>query len=128
MKAYFGLGLAMLAGTAIGAGAINGLNAQGKAPGAYAVIEISEVTNADEYKKMGAIGGPAATAGGGHFVVRTDKVTATDGDPPKRVVIIGFDSMDKLKAWNASAAQKEVDALRLKTTKSRQFFVEGFSN
>jgi hypothetical protein len=36
--------------------------------------------------------------------------------------------MDKLKAWNASAAQKEVDALRLKTTKSRQFFVERFSN
>ena len=69
MKLYFGLGLAMLAGTVIGAGAINGLNAQGKAPGAYAVIEISEVTNADEYKKMGAIGGPAATAGGGAGIV-----------------------------------------------------------
>jgi uncharacterized protein (DUF1330 family) len=128
MKSYLGLGLAMLAGTAIGAGAINGLNAQGKAPGAYAVIEISEVTNADEYKKVATIGPAAGKAGGGHFIVRTDKATATDGDAPKRVVIIGFDSMDKLKAWNASAAQKEVDALRIKTTKSRQFFVEGLSN
>jgi uncharacterized protein (DUF1330 family) len=118
---------AMLVGAALGAVGVNGLQAQSK-PGAYAVIEISEITNADEYKKIAAIGGAAATSAGGHFVVRTDKATATDGETPKRVVIIGFDSMDKLKAWNASAAQREVDALRLKTTKSRQFFVDGFSN
>ncbi len=33
------LGLAMLAGAAIGATAVNGLNTQNKAPGAYAVLD-----------------------------------------------------------------------------------------
>jgi len=46
----------------------------------------------------------------------------------KRLVIISFDNMDKLKAWDNSAAQKEINAVRLKATKSRQFFVEGLSN
>jgi hypothetical protein len=38
------LGLAMLAGVAIGAAAVNGLSAQGQ-PGAYAVVDISEITD-----------------------------------------------------------------------------------
>jgi hypothetical protein len=33
----------MLAGGAIGATAVNGLHAQGKAPGAYAVVDISAI-------------------------------------------------------------------------------------
>jgi hypothetical protein len=36
--------------------------------------------------------------------------------------------MAKAKAWDASAAQKEVTALRVKSTKSRQFFVEALAN
>jgi hypothetical protein len=36
--------------------------------------------------------------------------------------------MDKAKAWSSSEGQKEVDAIRMKSTKSRQFLVEGFSN
>src|SRR3984957_19307213 len=36
------LGLTLLAGVAIGATAIGGLNAQNKTPGAYAVVDISE--------------------------------------------------------------------------------------
>jgi uncharacterized protein (DUF1330 family) len=57
--------------------------------------------------------------------MRTENITAVDGTPPKRFVVIAFDNLDKAKAWKASAAQKEVDAIASKTTKSRQFFVEG---
>jgi uncharacterized protein (DUF1330 family) len=60
--------------------------------------------------------------------VRTENIVATDGTPPKRFVIIAFDDMAKAKAWDASAAQKEVTALRVKSTKSRQFFVEALAN
>jgi uncharacterized protein (DUF1330 family) len=57
--------------------------------------------------------------------VRTENIIATDGTPPKRFVIIAFDSLAKAKAWEASEAQKEVDAIRMKNSTSRQFFVEG---
>jgi uncharacterized protein (DUF1330 family) len=116
----------MLAGGALGAAAVNGLNAQTKAPGAYAVIDISEITDTDTFtKQLLPKAGPAALGGGGQFVVRTDKITALDGTPPKRFVVIGFDSVEKAKAWDATPAQKEVDALRSKTTKSRSFIVDG---
>src|SRR5947209_7499811 len=39
------VGLAMLAGAALGAAAVNGLHAQGRPPGSYAVIDISEITD-----------------------------------------------------------------------------------
>jgi Domain of unknown function (DUF1330) len=49
MKQYFGLGLAMLAGAALGAGAVSALHAQGKAP-VYLVTEI-DVSNPEAYGK-----------------------------------------------------------------------------
>jgi uncharacterized protein (DUF1330 family) len=70
----------------------------------------------------------ALAAFGGQYLVRTENITNLDGTPPKRFVVIAFDSMDKAKAWSSSPSQKEVDALRMKATKSRQFLVEGFSN
>ena len=42
MKTQYTVALSMLAGFGMGAVAITGLNAQGK-PGAYAVIDISEI-------------------------------------------------------------------------------------
>jgi uncharacterized protein (DUF1330 family) len=124
MKSYFGLGLAMLAGAALGAVGVNSLSAQGK-PGAYAVIIIDDILNPDAYQAIVPKAGPAATNAGGRFVVRTDAVNATEGASPKRLVVINFDSMDKLKAWSETAAQKEVNGIRLNATKSRQYFVEG---
>jgi uncharacterized protein (DUF1330 family) len=57
--------------------------------------------------------------------MRTGKITAIDGTPPKRFVVIAFDSMEKAQAWDNSPAQKEVNATRVKTTKSRVFIVDG---
>src|SRR5262245_4513311 len=47
MKQYLGLGLAMLAGTVIGAAAVSGLHAQARPP-VYLVTEI-DVTNPEAY-------------------------------------------------------------------------------
>jgi uncharacterized protein (DUF1330 family) len=123
MKSYFGLGLAMLAGAAFGAVAVNGLHAQGK-PGAYVVVDLSEITNADLFKTLLPKAPAAMQAFGGQFVIRSDKITALDGVPPNRFVVISFDSVDKAKAWNDSAAQKEINDIRLKSTKSRSFIVD----
>ena len=124
MKKYFGLGLAILAGAVLGAAAVDRLHAQATS-GAYAVVEIDEFTNPDAYSPIITKGPVAAKAFGGRYVIRTNDLAASDGTPPKRIIVIAFDDMNKLKAWYASPAQKEVDAIRLNSAKSRQFFVEG---
>ena len=124
MKSYIGVSLAMLAGAALGATAINGLHAQTK-PGAYVVVDISEVSNPDLFKTLLPKAGPAMSAFAGQFVIRTEKITALDGTAPKRFIVIAFDSAEKAKAWNDSAAQMEVNDIRIKSTKSRSFIVDG---
>jgi uncharacterized protein (DUF1330 family) len=127
MKTLYTIALAMLAGGTIGAAAVNGLHAQGKAPNAYAVVDISAINDADIFKTLLPKAGPAVVAFGGKFVARTENIVDLDGTPPKRFVVIAFDSMDKAKAWDASAAQQEVDAIRTKSTNSRSFIVEGLA-
>ena len=128
MNRSIALGLAMLAGVAIGATAVNGLHAQGKSPGAYAIIDISEVTKPDVFKTLLPKAGPASDAFGGKYIIRTDKITSLDGPPPKRFVVVGFESVEKAQAWNKSPAQQEVDKLRRQSTDSRVFIVEGMTN
>jgi uncharacterized protein (DUF1330 family) len=125
MNRHISLGLAMFAAAVFGGAVVNGLSAQGVAPGAYAVIDLSEITNPDVFKTLLPKAGPAATAFGGKFIVRTENIVAMDGAPPKRFVVIAFDNIEKAKAWEASPAQKEVTDIRLKSTKSRQFIADG---
>jgi uncharacterized protein (DUF1330 family) len=119
-------GLTLLAGVAIGATALGGLHAQGK-PGAYAIVDIAEITDQATFNTLLPKAGPAMKDSGGQFIIRTEKFTPAAGTPPKRLVVIAFDNMDKLKAWADSPLQKEVDAIREKSTKSREFFVEAFT-
>jgi uncharacterized protein (DUF1330 family) len=125
MKQYVSLGLAALAGTVLGGAVISGLQAQGGGPGAYVVVDLSEITNRDVFQTLLPKAGPATAAFGGKFVIRTENIIASDGTPPKRFVVIAFDSIDKAKAWDASPAQKEITDIRLKSTKSRQFIIDG---
>jgi uncharacterized protein (DUF1330 family) len=118
------LGMAMLAGVAIGAAAVNGLKAQVQ-PGAYAVVDISEITDQNTFGQIVPKALPASDAFGGKYIIRTGKTTALDGTPPQRFVVIAFDSVEKAKAWDSSPAQKEVNDLRKKSTKSRVFIADG---
>jgi uncharacterized protein (DUF1330 family) len=124
MKVNHKLAIALVTGVAIGGAVIQGLHAQATPP-TYAVVDISDVTDPEGFKALLPKAGPANAAFGGKFIIRTENITAFDGTPPKRFVVIAFDSLDKAKAWNESAAQKDVDAIRRKTTRSRQFYVEG---
>jgi uncharacterized protein (DUF1330 family) len=121
-------GLTLLVGVAIGATAIQGLHAQAKPP-AYVVVAIRKINDAAAYKtgvvdKAGAV----IAAAGGHFVVRTDQITSFDGTPPVRLVLLQFDSPEKAQAWHDSAAMKDIDAARLKTTDSLSFMVPSAAN
>jgi uncharacterized protein (DUF1330 family) len=125
MNHHIALGLTLLAGVAIGATAVNGLHAQNKAPGAYAVVDLGEINNRELFQTLLPKTEPAAADFGGKFVIRTENIVALDGTPPKRFVVIAFDSIDKAKAWDASPAQKEITDIRQRSTKSRQFIVDG---
>jgi uncharacterized protein (DUF1330 family) len=124
MNRLAALAMALLAGAAIGAAAVNGLNAQGT-PGAYAVVDISEITDQNTFGQILPKALPASEAFGGKYIVRTSKITALDGTPPQRFVVIAFDSVENAKAWDSSALQKEVNDLRKKSTKSRVFIADG---
>jgi len=127
MNTRYGIavGVALLSAVAIGTASIGGLHAQAKTP-AYVVIDISETMDADAYIKAVSAAEPDATqSAGGRFIVRSNRAAALDGAPPNRFVIIAFDDAEKAKAWYASPAIKEVNATRLKVTKSRAFVVEG---
>jgi uncharacterized protein (DUF1330 family) len=124
MKTSYNLAIAVAAGAAVGGSVVQGLHAQGTPP-TYAVVDISNVTDPEGFKALVPKAGPATAAFGGKFIVRTENIMASDGTAPKRFVNIAFDSLAKAKAWDASEAQKEVTAIRMKNSTSRQFFVEG---
>jgi uncharacterized protein (DUF1330 family) len=63
---------------------------------------------------------------GGKFLVRGGKVTALEGDAPKRVIVTAFDNVDKAQTWPNSHGWKDFQPLRAKGTKpSLAYIVEG---
>jgi uncharacterized protein (DUF1330 family) len=127
MKTRYTVALSMAAGAVIGVVSVGGLYAQGKAPGAYVVIDISEIKDPELFKTIFAKTGSAAPFGG-HNVIASEKIESLHGTPPKRFVVTAFDNAEKAKAWDASAAAKEITAIRQKSTTSRAFIVEGTAN
>jgi uncharacterized protein (DUF1330 family) len=61
----------------------------------------------------------------GHYIIRGGKTVSLEGDPPKRFVVIQFDSFEKAKAWEDSPAYEAIKPIRHKSAKSRVFLTEG---
>jgi uncharacterized protein (DUF1330 family) len=131
MKAKYKIAAAVVAGAAIGGAAIQGLHAQAKPP-VYVVIPILKINDAAAFKAgvtdKGSATTAAAKAQGGRFIIRSQNFTRLDGNPPERLVVIAFDSVEKAQAFENSAAVKEVTAARMKSTNSLSFIVEGSAN
>jgi uncharacterized protein (DUF1330 family) len=128
MKTHFGIGVGVaLASFALGVATMARLHAQAKPP-AYVIIDIAETLDADAYIKAVSAAEPNATiSAGGRFIVRTNAPVALDGAAPNRLVVIAFDTDEMAKAWYNSQAIRDVNAVRMKTTKSRAFMVEGLT-
>jgi len=117
-----GVAVAALAGLA--AGACIMVFAQDKST---SVLVIDEVDPSDPQAdaKIAPLFGPVAREFGGRYLARGGKTVSFSGEPPKRVVIIAFDSMEKARAWRDSARHKELEAMREKIgTKIRSFAIE----
>ena len=130
MKANYKLALAMIAGVVIGAAGITVLYAQGTAPSkvapAYVIAEI-DVIDAAVYKTYIDRATPIVNSFGGRFIVRGGKTAPFAGEPPKRVAVYVFDSMEKAQAYRDSAAYKEIIPIRDKSSKFRAIIAEGLA-
>jgi uncharacterized protein (DUF1330 family) len=129
MKTRYTVALSMIVGAALGATAIHGLHAQAKPP-IYYVTEI-DVTNPDAYAKEYSPKAQAIIkASGGRFLAIGGvgggaKITAFDGEAPKRAVVQVWDSMEKVQAWRANPEYIEARKIGEKYAKFRSFAIEG---
>jgi uncharacterized protein (DUF1330 family) len=129
--------ITLLAGIAIGAVLTAGvaqLQAQAPAPGAAttrnAFFVITEQTITDQAKYERDFQQQAAKTikdAGGRFIVRTTEVTPLTGDPPKRVVVLGFESLDEVKKWQGGEYAKLIP-VRDQIGKWRSFVVPTCEN
>ena len=122
MKSNYKLAIALFAGVAIGAVAIQGLHAQAK-PKAYQVTE-SEVLDPAAFAVYGPTLQAAQAAAGGRSFRTTGKIIANEGTAPKRVSISEWDSLEKAQAWNNSDVRKNLPQRDKAIKIIRQYVVE----
>ncbi len=130
MKTQYTFALALLAGVAIGAVAVEGLRAQAGPP--VYVVTLIDATNADGYAKefvpkaqasIKAAGGRLVAAGG----LGRGKIVAIEGPAPMRAVVNQFDSLENAQAWRNSDSYKEARTVGSKYAKFNAFAIEGVS-
>ncbi len=123
-------GILMLTCTAAGALGSRALHGETKPP-AYLIGQI-DVTNPDGYAKeylpkareiIKAHGGKLVAAAGA--AATGSQVVGVDGNPPKRVVIYMYPSMEALLAWRNDPAYVKVRAIGEKYATYHTFAVEG---
>ena len=126
MKTNHKVALAVLVGISVGIAAARAIQAQqGNAPPGYVIAEV-EVNDLATMQKYGAKVPETLAPFNHQYLVRSDKIQALEGEPPKgAVVIIAFDSVEKARAWYDSPAYAAIRPIRQSAAKSRIFIVEG---
>lgn len=120
--------LAVVAGAALGAAAVQGLHAQVK-PKAYIVTETEVIDSAALAAYVPQAQAAVRAAGGVPGVVATGKVIALVGEPPQRFGVSEWESVEKAQAWYSSAERKALTPQREKAFKiTRQFIIERPAN
>jgi uncharacterized protein (DUF1330 family) len=126
MKTHFRVAIALVAGAAIGGAAIQGLHAQ-STPKAYVVTEI-EVIDQEAQKSYLPKVGEVIKSTGGTYLARGGKIVALEGEAPKRVTIVVYDSLEKAQASRNSSAWAALSAERSKAIKTRSYVTEALPN
>ena len=126
MKSYVSLSLALLAGTAFGAIAIEELQAQAKPP-VYLIVENHVMNRAAYVKEFIPVINRGIKEHGGRTIAR-GKTTSFLGAPPDNAVVIQrWDSMDQLVRWQNSQQFKDAIKIGQKYAKFRTFAVPGIA-
>jgi uncharacterized protein (DUF1330 family) len=126
MKTRTTIALSVLAGSVIGAAAIQAIHAQAAKPPIYVINEL-DVTDPAAFQTYAEAQAKLIQKHDGHYIIRRGKTVATiSGTPPTgAVTVYVFDNQDKMQAWRDDPAQKDVLGTRDKAGKFRSFAVEG---
>jgi uncharacterized protein (DUF1330 family) len=125
MKTNHKLLLAVLIGAAIGVACTSVIHArQMKILPGYVIAEV-DVTDPATFKQYSDKAPGTMAAFNGHYLIRGGKAESVEGDPPKRFVVVQFDSFEKAKAWENSPAYEAIKPIRHSSAKSRVFIMEG---
>ena len=126
MKTRYTVALSICAGVAAGAASVQALHAEARPP-VYVIAEI-DVTNPEPSDKGYVPGAIKAIAdGGGKYIVRGGETTVIFGEPPKRIAVMVFESMDKARAVFDSPTYKEAKKVGDKYATFRVYTVEGMT-
>jgi uncharacterized protein (DUF1330 family) len=124
MRAKYQIALAVLAGAALGAAAVQGLHAQAK-PKAYIITETEVLDAAVLAAFVPQAQAAVRAAGGTPAVISTGRVIALVGDAPKRIGASEWPSAEQAQAYLKSAERAKLDPQREKALKTmRQYIVE----
>ena len=124
MNSKYQIALALAAGVALGAAAVQGLHAQAK-PKAYIVTESELLDAAALAAYLPKAQAAVRAAGGIPGVIATGKIIAVTGDPPKRIGASEWPSAEQAQAYLKSPQRAALDSDRAKAFKTtRQFIVE----
>jgi len=127
MKSNHKLAVAVLVGVSMGVAGAHAIRAQQVKPAPGYVIAEVDVTDPDTFKKYSEKVPPIVAAFDGHYLVRGGKIQEVEGEVPKRIVVIAFDSVEKARAWEYSPAYEAIKPMRHSSAKSRIFIVEGIA-
>ncbi len=127
MKTNHKLALAVLAGVTIGVAGATATHAQQvKTPPGYVIAEV-DVTDPTTFQKYAEKVPETLAPFNARYLIRTGKIQAVEGEAPKRLVVIAFESAEKAKAWEDSPAYGEIKPIRQKSATSRIFIAEGLA-
>ena len=116
--------LSAFVGMVAGSAATHTLRAQKPLP-AYFVAEAA-VTNPDADRAVIAKLPDTARRYGGKYLARGGNSIAFGGEPPKRIIIVAFDSLDLIKAWRSDPQVRALEEERKGIgTTLRHYAVEG---
>jgi uncharacterized protein (DUF1330 family) len=125
------LALTAVVSVCVGAAVTQTIHAQQtKPPPAYLIAEVekdpSKPRDPEAARRYAEEAPKSLIPFDGRYVVRGGKVQTLEGDPPKGyIVVIGFDSLEKARAWYDSPPYEAIKSIRRNTTKSRLLLVEG---
>src|SRR5580704_18618427 len=126
MKTNYKVAIALVVGAAIGGATIQGLHAQAT-PKAYVVTEIEVIDQEAQNAYLPKVG-EVIKSTGGTYLARGGKIVALEGEAPKRMTIVVYDSLEKAQASRNSPAWAALGAERNKAIKTKSYVTEGLSN
>ena len=127
MKTNHKLMLAVFIGAVIGVAGAAAIHAQqAKVLPGYVVAEV-DVTDPGTFKQYADKAPGTIAASNGHYIIRGGKSVSIEGEPPKRFVVIQFDSVEKAQAWEDSPAYDAIKPIRHSSATSRVWIAEGLA-